>query len=323
MQKEYILITGATGFIGSHVIHKLLSEKIYKIVAIVRDIDNYKNVKKLKQSGVILIKGDFYNKDVVEKIFSQFPVRHVIHIAALRGGGAGTSKDYLTVNVKGTEVLLKESYDYKINKFIFCSSVGVFGTIPTDLPANINTKLVGDNNYHNSKILAEQKVKQYINKGLNAYIVRPTITYGPGDDGFPITLVKLVKRRIFLLPFKDIKIHLLNVASLAEQFCRMIKTDNIKHKVFIAADNAPISLKELVNLIHNYFYQRNYPFFLKLPNFLFKFLSIVFMLIRNEKWLTRVLLISQSWHYDIKETLNSFEDTSTSTEDSFIKNIHS
>jgi len=48
MSKEYVLITGATGFIGSHVVEKLLLDKSYRLIVIVRKNRNYKNVNDLR-----------------------------------------------------------------------------------------------------------------------------------------------------------------------------------------------------------------------------------------------------------------------------------
>jgi len=109
----------------------------------------------------------------------------VIHVAAIRGGGGASSGEFQEVNVNGTERLLRAAYERNVQKFIFCSSVGVHGTIPVTVPAAIETALHGDSQYHQSKIASEAAVQDFIRKGLNAYIVRPTITYGPGDDGFP------------------------------------------------------------------------------------------------------------------------------------------
>lgn len=321
MNKEYVLVTGATGFIGSYVTEELLLDQSYEVVTIVRNTKNYRNVERLENIGAILVEGNFYDGNFLEGLFEKFPIENVIHIAALRGGGRGTWNDYYKVNVKGTQALLEVSFNHRIKRFIFCSSVGVFGTIPEELPANLSTRLVGDNDYHKSKILAEKKVQEFINKGLDACIVRPTITYGPGDDGFPMTLIKLVKKRLLLVPRKDIKIHLLDVFSLAGLLCQVLKSHNLKQRVFIAADESPVSLKDLVKLIHHHYYKTNYPNILIIPGRPFDILVKTFQLTGNKKWLTRLLLISNSWHYDVSDTISQLQYYPTKTLNSFKRSM--
>jgi len=316
-----ILITGATGFIGAHVTEKLLQDKSFVIVAIVRHISNYKNVEELAKKGVRLVEGSFYDEKLIERIYEKFPIKHVIHIAALRGSGVGTQSEYFTVNVEGTEVLLEAAQRHRVKKFIFCSSVGVFGTIPENLPATVKTNFVGDNEYHHSKIIAEEKVHQYIGRGLDAYIIRPAITYGAGDDGFPMTLVNLTRKKQLLLPSKDIKVHLLDVESLSELLIQMIKAGTSNQRVFIAADESPISLKELVNLIHLHLYNTAYPSFLKLPGIVYKVLSFFFKLTGNKKWLTRTLLISRDWYFDMSDTVTTYNFSFSNTKTNFVKRM--
>jgi len=318
MNEEYVLITGATGFIGSHVTERLLLDKSYSIVAIVRKNRNYKNVNDLENKGVILVEGNFYDKIFLEKIFNKFPVQNVIHIAALRGGGAGTREDYYEVNVCGTEVLLEASFKNQVKKFIFCSSVGVFGTIPEELPANLKTELNGDNDYHNSKILAERKVHEFINKGLNAFIVRPTITYGSRDNGFSATLVKLARRKMLLLPFKENKIHLLDIKKLAEIFLKILKTDELRNRIFIAADAEPIILRELIDLIYCYYYGKKYPLILRMPSIVFDAFLVLFRALKNSKWSVRIQLLSRDWYYDTAETNSLIEFGSANTKKEFL-----
>ena len=319
MKREHLLITGSTGFIGSHVAERLLSEKRYVIIAIVRKGINYKNVDDLKEKGVILFEGSFYDRALLEGVFKEFPIRNVIHAAALRGGGAGTKEDYNRINVLGTEALLEASFANQVSKFIFISSVGVFGTIPMEVPANILIELNGDNEYHKSKILGEKKAKEFVGKGLNVLIIRPTITYGSGDDGFSKTLMELVRKRILIMPFKDVKIHLLDVSRCAELVSQMLKARELNERVFIAADEDPISLGELVNLIYLHCHGVNYPRFLRMPTFVFRAMSMVFQLMGREKWATRILLISNNWHYDISETVGAFHYCPSKTKDSFLK----
>ena len=155
-----------------------------------------KRLRSLKIEELRLLKEVFYDENLLEKVFSDYPITHVIHLAAIRGEGTHSKKDYYEVNVRGTERLLEASHRHKVQRFILCSSVGVFGIPPSMLPAGSQTALRGDTDYQKSKIYAEGLVEAFIEKGLDAYIVRPTITYGKGDRGFPSTFVRLVKLRI-------------------------------------------------------------------------------------------------------------------------------
>ena len=264
----------------------------------------------------------FYDRDLLGKIFEEFPIDGVIHTAALRGGGAGTKKDYDRINVLGSEAVLEASHENRVRKFIFFSSVGVFGTIPGEVPARMSTGFNGDNEYHKSKILAEKKASEFIEKGLNVFIIRPTITYGRGDDGFSRTLVELIRRRVLLIPYKDVKIHLLDVAGCARLVSQMIKARDLSERVFIAADDAPIMLGELVKLIHFHYRGINYPPFLRIPTPVLRAVSKVLQLMGSEKWVTRLLLISNDWHYDISKTIDTFHYAPSKTRDSFLRWIH-
>jgi len=302
MDKEYTLITGASGFIGSHVVERLLAEDGYAVIAIIRHGRRPAEMNALKEKGVILIEGSFYDDNILNQVFRNFDIRNVVHIAAVRGAGHGAKDDYHTVNVRGTENLLEHSLKNNVRRFIFCSSVGVYGTIPAELPASLNTPLKGDNDYHGSKILAEEKVLDFIAKGLNAFIVRPAITYGERDNGFLSTLVTLVRKRLLVLPIRETRIHLLDVDSLAEAFSLILKSDNVRSRIFIVGDKEPVFMGELVNAIYHASYGKQYPSFLKLPDTVFELMIGFFNLIGADKWLVRLLLLSRNWSYDISVT---------------------
>ncbi len=317
MEKYNVLITGASGFIGSHVVRRFLAQGDYHVIAVSRKAAD----RTLPTHGIAWAQGNFFEREFLEQIFTSFSIQAVIHLAALRGAGSGLEKDYKTVNIEGTERLLEASLTHHVKKFLFCSSVGVYGTIPSELPATRHTPCNGDNLYHSSKILAEEKVQQYIQRGLNAYIIRPTITYGVGDTGFPKTLAELVRTKHFLLSSGDMKIHLLNVTHFATLLHAMLGEEGGEQRVYIAADKEPILLKELVNIIHQHYYGTNYPAFLVAPDVVFKVLQIISRMARNEKWLTRVSLISKSWYYDIRETVQHFSYVPANTQEVFISEM--
>ncbi|MFO7601290.1 MAG: NAD(P)-dependent oxidoreductase [Candidatus Desulfacyla sp.] len=302
MAKGYTLITGATGFIGSHIAERLLRDGSWPVIVIVRGGRGYKNTTELEKQGAILVRGGFYDQDLLKRVFTEFSIRNVIHVAALTGDGKGGRSDYDEVNVRGTETVLAISHRYGVDKFIHCSSVGVFGTIPLEVPADLRTRLNPDNIYHWSKLSAEKKVDDFIDRGLNAFIIRPTIAYGLRDRGFPFTLIRMVKKKGLVLPDRDNRIHLVSAGSLAEMFLRVLKADGFLNRVFIAADEGPVALRGLINLIYRFYFGKDYPRFLRMPDVVFEILRTVFGITHNQRWLGRVERISKDWFFDTRET---------------------
>jgi nucleoside-diphosphate-sugar epimerase len=317
--KDFILLTGATGFIGSHVANKLLEDQSFQIVAIVRTTKARGNIESLAAKGAIVVEGTFYDKALLETVFRDYPVKYVIHLAAIRGEGSGTKEDYHKVNVLGTEVLLEASLRNGVNRFIFCSSIGVFGAIPRTLPGNLMSPLNGDNLYHLSKMLAEEKVRDFMHRGLDTCIVRPSITYGEGDDGFPLKLVELIRKRFLPLTRKSSLIHLLDVKKLVDVFTRLLIVDDLNQRILIVADKEPILLRELADLVYSHYYGKKYLVPFTLPEFFLTALLFILKTCGSKKWLTRLRLISQSWYYDTKElaSLSGFTLSDTKTE--FVK----
>ncbi|HBA53573.1 NAD-dependent epimerase/dehydratase family protein [Syntrophorhabdus aromaticivorans] len=318
-ERETVLITGVTGFIGSHVVNEVLKNDGFQVVAPVRNAKAYKNVEVLQRQGVALIEGNFFDPRLIEAIFDRYPVNNIIHIAALRGIGIGSAQECMEVNLRGTERLLEGALSHGVKKFIFCSSVGVLGTIPTELPGGVHSRVNGDNAYHKSKILAEEKVCSFIDKGLNAFIVRPAITYGEGDMGFPAVLVKLIRKRALLLSSKNIQVHLLSVSKLAEIFLKILTCESLKEKTFIAADKSPIGLRELTNLVYAYYHGKPYPRIMTIPQAVCSAMLLSFRLLGNEKWYARMQLLSQDWYYSVDEIQSALHISLANTKEDFPK----
>src|SRR5690348_10862875 len=162
MSKHFILLTGATGLIGRHVAKKLASFPDLQLVCIVREGDRHPQAASLLKHGAQVVTGNFYDAGTIKTAFERYSFDYVIHLAAIRGGGEGSPAEFQEVNVRGTERLLCAAYEHRVRKFVFCSSVGVHGTIPVTVPAAIETVLRGDNQYHQSKITSEEAVQAYI-----------------------------------------------------------------------------------------------------------------------------------------------------------------
>lgn len=300
-----LLITGVTGLIGQSVLNKLISShNDLKINALVRPgtssarFSDYQD--KVSIEFIDLSKTDLLNKYLRSNKFDI-----ILHIGAIRGGRNYSKFHYEKTNIDATEQLVEYSLKNKA-RFIYCSSVGVYGAIPEELPANNESPYKNDNYYHYTKIMAEKIINKTMLMGLNAVILRPSITYGKGDIGFPNQLVKLVKTQIFPLSNKNIWIHLCHIDTISLAFVKLVKEKaHIHGKAYNIADVEPVQLRDLVNFINRELYKRNYPQFLTIDNNILLFGEYFSRFLNLEKWKARFELISHNWFYNVR---NAYED---------------
>jgi len=157
-----ILVTGGAGYIGSHTLIELISNKHSPVV-----VDNLSNSSPEALSRVEKITGvsipfhelDVRNRQGLEKIFSQYSFDAIIHFAGLKSVGESVRQplEYYTNNIDSTLVLLEVAKEYNVKKFIFSSSATVYGT-PEELPLK-ETNLTGfgiTNPYGQTKFMLEQ-----------------------------------------------------------------------------------------------------------------------------------------------------------------------
>jgi len=291
-----IVLTGATGFIGRHVLGDLLKNGNNHVYAIVRS--NRIPAEFAESEQVTLLFADLSNGVELTKTVDSLQFDTVLHIGAIRGSQRLDREAYDAVNIESTRILAQNSLE-KGAKFIFCSSVGVFGAIPKELPPNDKTERQSDNYYHHTKILAESVVKELCQSGLRGVIIRPSITYGVGDFGFPCTLIRLAEKGIFLNCLPPVKISLTDVRLLSQAFINAAKIDTPSEMAYEVCDLEPVQLSELVDFIYQQMTGRLYPKYKALPRSIFHFFRwIAERLFHSELWKMRCELISNSWYYD-------------------------
>ncbi|HOV16900.1 MAG TPA: NAD(P)-dependent oxidoreductase [Candidatus Cloacimonadota bacterium] len=300
MQK--VLLTGITGFIGNAVLTKLLKNfsSSMEITALVRPGTDTARFDKFV-GKVTIVNLDLSDIAGLKSFLSKSDFDLIIHIGALRGGRKFSKAQFYASNVQSTEQFVDYTRLHQA-RLIFCSSVGVFGAIPDELPANNESPYNGDNYYHYTKIACEKIINRAILGGLDAVIVRPSITYGAGDIGFPLQLVKLVKYRIFPVVKQNLWIHLCNIDTISEAFVKLA-TDKSKvtGKSFIVADMEPVQLQDLVNFIHREIYNSNYPKWLKVDAEILHLGERISRFLHLELWTSRFELISHSWFYQVQD----------------------
>ncbi len=165
-----VLVTGGTGYIGSHTCLELLSTGRYKVVV----IDNLENsseeslarVKQLlldnpeaaKDDRLVFRNCDIRDADKLRHVLTEFPsISSCVHFAGLKAVGESVSKplDYYNVNVGGTTTLLQQLQEREVKHFVFSSSATVYGE-PEMLPLTEKARLTATNPYGRTKLFIEE-----------------------------------------------------------------------------------------------------------------------------------------------------------------------
>ena len=167
-----ILVTGGSGYIGSHTVLELLN-KNYEVVV----VDNLSNSSQESLKRVQQITGKtvtFYQEDVrnvaaLEKIFTEHTFDAVIHFAAFKAVGESCKLPlkYYDNNISGTVGLLQVMEKFNVKKIIFSSSATVYGT-PERLPLDENCHLSTTNPYGATKLMMEN-IMQDVYKADNEW----------------------------------------------------------------------------------------------------------------------------------------------------------
>ena len=133
-----ILVTGGTGYIGSHTCVELLNNN-YDVV-IVDNLSNAKEevvnkIEEITKKKVKFYKKDCCDKNALRQIFSENNIDAVIHFAGLKAVGESVSKplEYYENNLGSTFALLETMREYNVNNMVFSSSATVYGK-PDVLP---------------------------------------------------------------------------------------------------------------------------------------------------------------------------------------------
>lgn len=235
-----ILVTGGSGFIGTHLVKLLLSEEIHELV-----IFDKKNSSIYPDLTTI---GDVRDKNQISQALDQVDL--VIHLAAEHRDNVYPKTLYYDVNVTGTKNLIEACENNNVCNIIFTSTVAVYGLhlneSREDSPVN------PFNDYGKSKLQAEHILSDWYNANpsRSLTIIRPTVVFGEENRGNVYNLMRQVTRNRFMMVGKgQNKKSMAYVGNLVNFILSILDTMGLT--VVNYADKPDLSTTELIKHIDN------------------------------------------------------------------------
>jgi len=252
-----VLVTGADGFIGSHLV-ELLIKYGYKVRAL-SYYNSFNNWGWLEEidclNDIEVITGDIRDAFFCKKLLKDIDI--VFHLAALIAiPFSYTSPNlYIETNIQGTLNLLQASLENNVKRFIHTSTSEVYGTAKY-IPIDENHPLQPQSPYSASKIGADSIAMSFYHSfNLPVTIARPFNTYGPRQSAravIPTIITQILngEKEIKLgdtAPTRDFNY----VIDTCEGFVALIKNNNTIGEVVNICSNYEISVKDTLELIKN------------------------------------------------------------------------
>ena len=257
MNKEYILVTGAAGFIGSAVANKLI-ESGNSVVT----IDNLSTGDKSNlNKELVFFEGDVFDTNILDQVF-KYNIKAILHIAGQSSGEISYDNPIydLRSNTESTLLLLKYAKNSNCKKFIFASTMSVYGEQETEI---VDEKTIPNpiSFYSVGKLASESYMKIYSKLGINCIALRLFNVYGPGQNlknlrqgMVSIFLAQAFQNKSILIKgsadrFRD----MIYIEDVVEAFIKSLKA-NVNFRIYNVSTGTKTTVGEVINSINEMFY---------------------------------------------------------------------
>ncbi|WP_342348057.1 NAD-dependent epimerase/dehydratase family protein, partial [uncultured Nitrospira sp.] len=239
-----VLVTGGKGFLGTHLVRRLLADGQEVRVFAHR---GSKQGAALCENGCEVIWGDIRNLPDVEQAVKG--VEKVFHLVSNFRKGGSDKTDAYAVNVEGTKNVLTAARKYEVARVVHCSTIGVHGDVQS-IPAHEETPFNPTDLYQETKLMAEQYVwKFHQETGLPISVVRPISLYGP-EDLRMLKLFRTIKKRQFIyIGQGNVLFHPAYIDDVIEGFLLCASHEKAVGEAFIIGGDGYLPLHDLVDRI--------------------------------------------------------------------------
>ncbi len=240
-----LLVTGGTGFIGSHLAEEGRRRGAAVVVLGLTDRPEEKaNAELLTRMGAEVISGSITDAELCRR--ASRGATHVFHLAVAMREGGKSDEFFEAINLDGTRQLLEAASVQRVERFVYCSTIGIYGHRAPGITRE-DSPLAPGNIYERTKVSAERLVREFAEKcALPAVVLRPADVYGPRDQRL-LKLFRGVSRGRFpLFGSGSGRRHMVYVDDVVSAFFKVCEKDNAVGEGLIIAGPGPCTLRELV-----------------------------------------------------------------------------
>lgn len=239
-----VLITGAGGFIGSHLVDSQL-ERGNDVRAVDLHLDLLRH--QAAHPHLEAIRGDITDRNIVERLVDGIDI--VYHLASAHLDVSLSDEHYHRVNVVATRSLLEAARQAGVKRFVHCSSVGVIGDVKHP-PADETTGCHPVNIYERTKLEGERTVLDFARRtNFPVVVMRPAWVYGPRCPRTAKLIRTITKGRFPIFGSGKNLRHPVYITDAIRGLELCAETPDIEGHVFIIAGESTVESKQLVRVI--------------------------------------------------------------------------
>jgi nucleoside-diphosphate-sugar epimerase len=239
-----VLITGAGGFIGSHLVDSQLA-KGFDVRAVDLHLDLLRHAD--GHPHLEALRGDIMDEKLLKRLVEGVDV--VYHLASAHLDVSLPDEHYRRVNVGATMSLLDAAREAGVRRFVHCSSVGVIGDVEQP-PADEVTDCHPTNIYERTKLEGERAALDFARQtGFPVVVARPAWVYGPRCPR-TAKLIRMISKGRFPIfgSGKNLR-HPIYISDAVRGLELCAETPGIEGEVFILAGQEPVEARQLVQVI--------------------------------------------------------------------------
>jgi nucleoside-diphosphate-sugar epimerase len=241
-----LLVTGGTGFIGSHLAETGRREGANVVVLGLTDRpEEQANAALLSRMGVEVLSGSITDAELCRR--AAHGATHIFHLAVAMREGGKSDEFFESINLDGTRHLLEAASRQRVERFVYCSTIGIYGHRAPGITRE-DSPLAPGNIYERTKVSAELLVRDFAEHcGVPSVILRPADVYGPRDQRLLKMFKGVSKGRFPLFGSGKGRRHMVYVDDVVSAFFKACQCDDALGEGLIIAGPKSCTLRELLD----------------------------------------------------------------------------